>query len=107
MALQCVRHKAFHIGARNVLKRGTLQHINGLLSHTRSTTSAVHVDTVKSGESVLNDHGHPAIDLTFTNCKEAYRSKTTTELIRAYAVFQICSIPLIVNNNKIVSILKR
>lgn len=44
---------------------------------------------------------HPKnIDLTFSNEHEAFRSKTTSELLRALIVFSGCSIPFLVNNNK-------
>lgn len=83
-----------------------LRHVS---ASSASSTSAIHVTTVNNGTTngaeavTLGDHGHPAVDLTFSSCKEAYRSKTTQELLRAYFVFQICSIPIVVNNNKTVS----
>ncbi|VVC94400.1 unnamed protein product, partial [Leptidea sinapis] len=39
------------------------------------------------------------LDLTFSNSKEAFKSKKTSELVRAYLVYQICSINWIVENN--------
>ncbi|XP_060586851.1 proline dehydrogenase 1, mitochondrial-like [Ruditapes philippinarum] len=56
--------------------------------------------TVQTENKRKLDDGHPNIDLSFANPQEAYRSKTTGELLRAYFVFQLCSIPLIVTHNK-------
>jgi len=43
-----------------------------------------------------------ALDLTFMNHNAAYKSKTTKEVLRAYTVFQLCSItPLVANNEKV------
>ncbi len=43
-----------------------------------------------------------ALDLTFLNHHAAFKSKTTWEVIRAYVVFQLCSIqPLVANNEKV------
>ncbi|KAK6190789.1 hypothetical protein SNE40_002578 [Patella caerulea] len=41
---------------------------------------------------------HPNIDLSFTNAKEAYRSKRTSELIRSLLVFNLCSINALVDH---------
>ena len=43
-----------------------------------------------------------ALDLTFLNHNAAFKSKTTWEVLRAYLVFQLCSItPLVANNEKV------
>ncbi|XP_048252293.1 proline dehydrogenase 1, mitochondrial-like isoform X2 [Haliotis rufescens] len=42
--------------------------------------------------------GHPVVDLTFENAREAYRSKTTSELARALLVFKLCSVNYLVDN---------
>ncbi|KAK2579710.1 hypothetical protein KPH14_011057 [Odynerus spinipes] len=39
------------------------------------------------------------LDLKFNDPVAAFKSKTTTELVRAYVVYQICSIEYIVENN--------
>ncbi|XP_045503207.1 proline dehydrogenase 1, mitochondrial isoform X2 [Colias croceus] len=39
------------------------------------------------------------LDLTFNSPKDAFKSKKTSELVRAYLVYQICSINWIVENN--------
>ncbi|XP_062605230.1 proline dehydrogenase 1, mitochondrial-like, partial [Saccostrea cucullata] len=55
--------------------------------------------TVKHDSS---DNHSPALDLSFNNAREAYRSKSTAEIARALFVFNMCSIPLLVNHNKTV-----
>ncbi|XP_039751751.1 proline dehydrogenase 1, mitochondrial [Pararge aegeria] len=39
------------------------------------------------------------LDLTFNSSKDAFKSKKTSELVRAYLVYQICSFNWIVENN--------
>ncbi|XP_067648682.1 proline dehydrogenase 1, mitochondrial-like [Haliotis asinina] len=46
----------------------------------------------------LCNDGHPSVDLTFENAREAYRSKKTSELARALLVFKLCSINYLVDN---------
>lgn len=53
-------------------------------------------------DNSTGEHPMPVLDLSFNSAKEAYRSKTTPELLRALFVFNMCSIPFLVNNNKIV-----
>lgn len=43
------------------------------------------------------------LDLTFSSPKDAFKSKKTSELVRAYFVYQICSINWVVENNDMVS----
>lgn len=40
------------------------------------------------------------LDLTFNDARQAYRSKSTWEILRAYIVFKICSIEALVENNQ-------
>ena len=49
--------------------------------------------------------GHPDIDLTFSSCSEAYRSKTNLQLFRAWFVLKLCSWSFLVDNNKVVRLL--
>ncbi|CAK1541464.1 unnamed protein product [Leptosia nina] len=46
-----------------------------------------------------SSQGKDDLDLSFNNSKDAFKSKKTSELIRAYFVYQICSINWIVENN--------
>lgn len=43
------------------------------------------------------------LDLSFSSPKEAFKSKKTSELVRAYLVYQICSFDWVVENNDMVS----
>lgn len=43
------------------------------------------------------------LDVTFNSPREAFKSKKTSELIRAYMVYQMCSVNFIVENNVLVS----
>lgn len=43
------------------------------------------------------------LDLSFNSPKDAFKSKKTSELVRAYLVYQICSINWLVENNDMVS----
>ncbi|XP_038059543.1 proline dehydrogenase 1, mitochondrial-like [Patiria miniata] len=40
------------------------------------------------------------LDLVFGDCKEAYRSKTTVEVARAFLVFKLCQLNFLVTHNK-------
>lgn len=40
------------------------------------------------------------LDLTFNDARQAYRSKSTWEILRAYLVFKLCSIELLVQHNQ-------
>ncbi|XP_033748496.1 proline dehydrogenase 1, mitochondrial-like isoform X2 [Pecten maximus] len=75
--------------------------------HTSKSTSASSASISSQTQSIneesrLDSDGHPVVDLSFSNGKEAYRSKTTAELIRALFVFNMCSIQtLVTHNNKL------
>ncbi|KAK7088799.1 proline dehydrogenase 1, mitochondrial-like isoform X2 [Littorina saxatilis] len=43
---------------------------------------------------------HPELDLSFNNAQEAYKSKRTSQLLRALLVFNLCSINVLVENQK-------
>lgn len=47
--------------------------------------------------------GKDPLDITFEDAKAAFKSKTNWELIRAYIVYQLCSIEYLVDNNMQVS----
>lgn len=49
---------------------------------------------------VLDEYGHPYVDLSFNNAEEAYRSKGNFEIIRSLLVFNLCSINYLVDKNK-------
>ena len=58
-------------------------------------------DTATKHTNSTGDQQH-SLDLSFCNSKEAYRSKTTAEIARGLFVFNMCSIPFLVNHNKTV-----
>lgn len=64
---------------------------------------SVTVDDDSAVKHVPADSQLPALDLSFNSSKEAYRSKSTAEIARALFVFNMCSIPFLVNHNKTVS----
>lgn len=43
------------------------------------------------------------LDLNFNSSKDAFKSKKTSELVRAYFVYQLCSVNWLVENNDMVS----
>lgn len=40
------------------------------------------------------------LDLTFCDARQAYRSKSTWEILRAYIVFKLCAVETLVENNQ-------
>lgn len=70
-----------------------------LQSFPKSTLGA----EIKDAESLskLNDNEEKQhkLDLTFGNAEEAFRSKKTSELVRALFVFNLCSVEFLVKNN--------
>ncbi|GFO08983.1 proline dehydrogenase 1, mitochondrial-like [Plakobranchus ocellatus] len=51
-------------------------------------------------KSLTGKHEHPVMDLTFANGREAYRSKKTSELLRALLIFNLCSVDALVDRQK-------
>lgn len=47
-----------------------------------------------------NSHPKDPLDLSFNNTKEAYKSKKTSELIRAFLVLKLTSYDFLVNNHQ-------
>ena len=67
------------------------------------STAVLEEATTKSDQSETESrNGHPNIDLTFSSCQEAYRSKTNLHLLRAWLVLKLCSWTFLVDNNKAV-----
>ena len=44
------------------------------------------------------------LDLTFSDSKTAFRSKTNFELLRGYLVFQLCGVKFLLDNQKMVKL---
>lgn len=89
-----------------VSRQKTFIEENGTLSDTVKAQETGAVATQPSVEMKAVEFHDPAydkLDLSFENAAEAYRSKTNLELVRAYAVFQLCSFKYVVEHNKQVS----
>eukprot|EP00058_Branchiostoma_floridae_P026442 XP_002611933.1 hypothetical protein BRAFLDRAFT_91817 [Branchiostoma floridae] len=62
------------------------------------------IPEVKSRFDIRHDYGEqvrqfPIVSLNFDDALEAYKSKTTGEILRALLVFKLCSFDIIVRNN--------
>ena len=51
-------------------------------------------------EQIVDSSEQPLHGLSFSDGKNAFRSKTTWEIIRALAIFRLCSFDFLVNRNK-------
>ena len=91
--LSCRRHQV-HSGAN-------ITHVLRRKSTVVSSTEALEHDNLgaKHQKTERRVCQHPEVDLSFCNSKEAYRSKTTAELLRSLLVFNLCSIPALVNRS--------
>lgn|SRR6218665_3128812 len=69
----------------------------------RDTSPVATQPSVEMKAVEFQDPAYDKIDLSFENAAEAFRSKTNWELIRAYTVFQLCSVKYVVDHNKQVS----
>ncbi|RLU17231.1 hypothetical protein DMN91_011300 [Ooceraea biroi] len=64
-----------------------------------ATSAAASATDVKRQQSSVQPRQIDPLDLKFNDPIAAFKSKTTTELVRAYIVYQMCSIEYIVENN--------
>jgi len=62
-------------------------------------TSAAAATDVRRQQPPAQPRQIDPLDLKFNDPIAAFKSKTTMELMRAYVVYQICSIEYIVENN--------
>ncbi|XP_035691457.1 proline dehydrogenase 1, mitochondrial-like isoform X4 [Branchiostoma floridae] len=71
------------------------------------------IPEVKSRFDIRHDYGEqvrqfPIVSLNFDDALEAYKSKTTGEILRALLVFKLCSFDIIVrNNNQLMKLSRR
>lgn len=47
-----------------------------------------------------DDNKRDSLDLTFCDHEAAFKSKTTSEVLRALLVFKLCGVPYLVKNNE-------
>ena len=71
-----------------------------ICSRNTTTTKVSKIQTI----SLIENKENNKFDLNFEDAKTAYKSKSNLELLRALAVFQLCSIDYLVDNQKIVRI---
>lgn len=71
--------------------------------HVQSQEIGQSSEEIKSRSTVA--HQKNIIDLTFNNTKECFKSKKSSELMRAMIVLKLCSYPLLVDNHQKVSYL--
>ena len=77
------------------------ENVSGAEDSDVSLSSAAEATSVYSKWTKLSGRDqHPEMDLTFASGKEAYRSKKTSELVRALLVFNLCSVETLVNRQK-------
>jgi len=69
-------------------------------SHTQAATSII-----DNKSETQNIPERDDLDLTFSDARQAFRSKSTLEIIRAYLVFKLCSIHFLVDHNEKVNLL--
>lgn len=69
-----------------------------LVPRTFKSTHAINVEAAVDPTSDENPRKDP-LDQTFTDCRAAFKSKTTWEILRAYIVYTLCSSNYLVENN--------
>lgn len=84
-------------------------HYHGDYPHTLASLPLVSMSTLSSSSSTTTKATASAvkldtIDLTFKDTEQAYKSKKTSELVRAILVLYISSFDVIINNHVAVSI---
>lgn len=68
------------------------------------STHAIGINTTVEQKSSDNSNSpKDPLDLSFTDAKAAFKSKTTWEILRAYIVYTLCSSQYLVENNMKVS----
>ncbi|XP_055597619.1 proline dehydrogenase 1, mitochondrial-like [Uranotaenia lowii] len=77
----------------------SFKNLRPLLHQTRCWAKASNDDNKSPAQPVAREKRSKELDLTFNNPEEAFRSKTSAELVRAYAVYTLCSVNFIVNHN--------
>jgi hypothetical protein len=81
--------------------------ITSKLHHFNNANGSVWINYASSSSTVAtkDEPNKPhlkirdTLDLSFSDGRQAYRSKSTWEILRAYLVFKLCSINYLVENN--------
>ncbi|CAB05117.2 Proline dehydrogenase 1, mitochondrial [Caenorhabditis elegans] len=82
--------------------------LSGVLTTTSSAKRCYSGDTGKPYDCTSAEHKkeleecYNRLDLSFENTKEAFKSKSNTELVRALVVLRLCGIQTLVNQNQII-----
>ncbi|KAK7071145.1 hypothetical protein SK128_009755 [Halocaridina rubra] len=75
--------------------------VNALGIRFKSTPAAASLVEENGRVATSHDDNRDTLDLTFCDYENAFKSKTTWEVLRALLVFQMCGIrPLVENNEK-------
>jgi len=92
--------------APNLVQRIRIEHYVSSRCKTTTATALkekqqenVHVHVPASVTMAAQTRKVDPLDLTFSNTKEAYKSKTTFELVRALLVLKLSSYGFLVNNH--------
>jgi hypothetical protein len=85
----------------------SLRLVTQVRDDTRGYATAATADIKKQQPQPSVPRQVDPLDLKFNDPIAAFKSKTTTELVRAYFVYQMCSIEYIVENNMKVSVATR
>ena len=80
----------------------SLQLLDASIQRNASTTSSSKGIGISlpSADLTPSDKKKSKLDLTFEDSKTAFKAKSNLDLLRGYLVFQLCSIPLLVDNQK-------
>lgn len=89
-----------------VTRTPSLRLVTQVRDDTRGYATTAATDVKKQQQSAMPRQIDP-LDLKFNDPIAAFKSKTTTELVRAYLVYQMCSIEYVVENNMKVSVAAR
>lgn len=89
---------------------GSPNAVRSLVFFTRSSSHSVaevsRTATISpKSDQIAGSSEQPLHRLSFNDGRNAFRSKTTWEIVRALAIFRLCSFDFLVNRNKEVSII--
>lgn len=92
------------VGPSNFLRFG-LKCSNDVRLYANATTTATSTTVGDKGKAQEPQKARirDELDLSFSDARQAYRSKSTWEILRAWVVFKLCSINYLVENNDKVS----